>query len=191
MSDRQDVSLRTRRTAQGVVLVDHACGGCAACAAGATLWCLHPTVEGHDLSPEVPLSRAADLVGALLAVAALQEVPASETVLVHGDADGATAMLVRSFAAGRVVVASDLVAVRDELATETTGRAAVVVAGKDARGAVRAVRRGGHVCVADPTAVLPSVTELVQREVTLVGPLDVVGVARRVDAGLWAAAAAA
>lgn len=190
MSHRQDVSLRTRRTTHGVVLVDHACGGCAACVAGATLWCLDPTDEGRDLTPEVPPSRAADLVGALLAVAALQEVPASESVLVRGDADGATAVLVRALAAGRVVVASDPMAARDELATEPTGRAAVVVAGKDARGAVRAVRRGGHVCVADPTAALPSVTELVQREVTLVGPRDVVGVARRVDAGLWAAAAA-
>lgn len=191
MSDRQNVSLRTRRTTHGVVLVNHACGGCGACAAGATLWCLEPADEGHDLTPEVPLSSAVDLVDALLAAAALQEVPASETVLVHGDADGATAVLVRALAAGRVVVASDLVAARDELATEATGRAAVVVAGRDAQSAVRAVRRGGYVCVTDSTAMLPSVTELVQREVTLVGPLDAVGVARRVDASTWAAAAPA
>jgi len=191
MIDAMDVSLRMRRAVHGSVLADHSCGECEACTAGSTLWCVAPTDEGRDLTPEVPEDRLADVAHALLAVAALREAPTPATVLALGDADGATAVLARALSSGRVVVAPDAKTARDDLADEPTGRAAVVVAGADARAAVRAVRRGGHVCVPDATALLPSVTELVQREVTLVGPRDVVGVARRVDADLWARLAGA
>lgn len=191
MFSRPDVSLGSRRTTHGAVLVDRACGVCASCSTGATLWCRTPVADGHDLTPELPVERVAALADALLAVAALGAAPAAPAVLVVADPQGPTAVLARALAAGRVVVASEPAAARDELAGEPTGRAAVVLAGTDARAAVRAVRRGGHVCVADPAATRPSVTELVQREVTLVAPQDVAALAARIDNELWSAAVAA
>ena len=191
MFSRPDVSLGSRRTTHGAVLVDHACGACASCTTGAPLWCATPVADGRDLTPGLPADRIAGLAHALLTVAALDAAPAAAAVLVVGDPQGPTAVLARALADGRVVVASEPAAARGELAGEPTGRAAVVVAGTDARAAVRAVRRGGHVCVADPTATLPSVTELVQREVTLVAPQDVAALAARIDTDLWAAAVAA
>jgi hypothetical protein len=53
------------------------------------------------------------------------------------------------------------------------------------------VRRGGRVFVICADAALPSMTELVQREVSLVVPQDVAAVADRIDPALWAAAVAA
>ena len=50
-----------------------------------------------------------------------------------------------------------------------SGRADVVVTWDRAREAARAVRRGGVVCVGTVGAEMPSVTEVVQREVVLVG----------------------
>ena len=190
MFSRPDVSLGSRRTMHGAVLVDHACGACASCATGAAHWGAAPVPEGRDLTPDLPADCVAVLGDALLAVAALDAAPAASAVLVVGDPHGPTAVLARALATGRVVVASGPAAARDAFAGEPTGRAAVVVAGSDARAAVRAVRRGGHVCVADPTATLPSVTELVQREVTLVAPQDVAALAARIDTDLWAAAVA-
>lgn len=190
MHDRPDVSLGSRRTPRGVVLLDHACGACWACSAGAGLWCLSPTTSGRDISPEVPEGRLVDVVGALASVAALRAAPASSVTLLLADPTAAVAVLAKAVAPGRFVAAADPAEARTALADVPTGRAAVVVAGRDARVAVRAVRRGGHVCVADPTAELPSVTELVQREVTLVGPRDVAGLASRIDGDLWTALAA-
>ncbi|HEU5037980.1 MAG TPA: hypothetical protein VFT70_13320 [Nocardioides sp.] len=191
MNDRSDVSLGSRRTTQGVVLVDHACGACTACAAGAGLWCLTPTPEGRDLTPALPADRVDAVVHALLAVAALVATPTGATALLLADPESPVAVLARALAGGRLVVTDDPAEARTALADEPTGRAAVVVAGDDARAAVRAVRRGGHVCLVDPVAVPPSVTEVVQREVTLVGPRDVTAVAARIDTELWAAVTAA
>lgn len=191
MFSRPDVSLGSRRTAHGAVLVDLACGTCATCAAGATLWCRAALADGRDLTPELPGDRAAAVGEALLAVAALDAAPTTPTVLVLADPRGATAVLARTLSAARVVVATEPVEARDELAGEPSGRAAVVVAGPDVRAAVRAVRRGGHVCVGGLAETLPSVTELVQREVTLVTPQDVAALAARIDTDLWVAAVAA
>lgn len=59
---------------------------------------------------------------------------------------------------------------RSALAKATAfGRADVVVTWRSGREAARAVRRGGVVCVGAADADLPSITELVQREVVLVG----------------------
>ena len=191
MFSRPDVSLGSRRTTQGAVLVDHACGACAACAAGAGLWCLTPDAEARDLSPELPTERVAELAEAMLAVAALAAAPVAEAVLVVADPGGPTAALARGLVAGHVVVAPEPAAARAEFVGEPTGRAAVVVAGADARAAVRVVRRGGHVCLTAAVTTLPSITEVVQREVTLVSPRDVAALAARIDADLWAAAVAA
>jgi hypothetical protein len=194
MVDRPDVSLGIRRTASGVVLVDRSCGDCAACAAGAPLWCTRPDPEGRDLTAVFAAERADVLVAALTAAAALAEAPATSTVLVVGDEDGPLATLVRALVPTRVLVSPDPFAATTKAALgdlEPSGRAPVVVAGTDARAAVKAVRRGGHVCVGLPDARMPSVTELVQREVTLVGPRDVAGTVRRLGEPAWAAAVSA
>jgi threonine dehydrogenase-like Zn-dependent dehydrogenase len=193
MFDRPDVSLGIRRTADSVVLVDRSCGSCPSCAAGATLWCRRPSAEGRDLGSPFPADRAEAVASAIAGAAALAEAPPASTVLVVDREDGPLAVLARVVTAGRVV-GPDLsdADLRSALATtEPTGRAAVIVAGADARAAVKAVRRGGHVCVGQPGARLPSVTELVQREVTLVGPRDVAALVRRVGESAWAATVAA
>ena len=51
----------------------------------------------------------------------------------------------------------------------TTGRADAIVTLHQAREAVRAVRRGGIVCLPALPVDAPTVTELVQREVRLIG----------------------
>jgi hypothetical protein len=55
------------------------------------------------------------------------------------------------------------------LITTPTGRADAVVTLSQAREAVRAVRRGGVVCLPLLPVDAPSITELVQREVRLIG----------------------
>jgi LacI family transcriptional regulator len=109
--------------------------------------------------------------------------------------DGILARLVRVLRPDASVVAGDPddARIRTAVAELTaTGRADTVVAATDARRAVKAVRRGGHVCVGRDGGALPSTTELVQREVTLVGPRTLAGLLsdtlrRGVDAALDAA----
>lgn len=196
MRDRPGTSLDTRSSGAGAdaVLVDRSCGRCGACLAGATLWCLSPSTSGRDVGDPVPADRIGSLIAALLAAAALAEVPAVGTVLAVGDAEGALGVLLRAITDTRVLWAGDPsdARIKGELAhLESSGRAPVVVAGPDVRSAVRAVRRGGHVCTGGSAVTLPSVTELVQREVTLVGPRDVAGVLRRLDQRTWISAVAA
>jgi hypothetical protein len=196
MQDRPDVSLGTRTpgSSAGAVYVDRSCGSCGACLAGAGLWCLRPTEAGRDLTGPVPADRVDTLTAALSAAAALAEAPTAGIVLAVGDEDGALGILVRAVTDARVLVVPDPSAagVKEQLGRlEDSGRAPVVVAGPDVRAAVRAVRRGGHVCVGLPAVSLPSVTELVQREVTLVGPRDVAGLIGRLDQDTWNSAVAA
>lgn len=192
----------TQRAAFGVdqvrageaILVDRACGACATCAAGARQQCSSPVAEGRALTAPFPQEVADTLLAAALAVAALAEAPQTGTVVVVTDESSPLAVLARAVTLTRVLVAPDLAdaALRAELGRlEPSGRARVVVAGGDVRAAVRAVRRGGHVCVGDPALTLPSVTELVQREVTLVGPRDAAGVLTRVSPEAWSAVVAA
>jgi hypothetical protein len=195
MFDRPDVSLGLRRSADGVVLVDRSCGSCASCTAAAPLWCLRPEVEGRDLTPPSTLELIDVLGAALASAAALVEAPAASTVLVIDEQHGPLATLVRALVpSARIVVSPDPFDPRTRSALadlEPSGRAPVVVAGRDARAAVKVVRRGGHVCVGDPGARMPSITELVQREVTLVGPRDLAAVVRRAGESAWAAAVTA
>ena len=194
MFDRPDVSLDFRRTAEGVVVVDRSCGACASCVAGAKLWCLAPVADGRELVPVFAVELAAALGPALAAAAALLEAPAATTVLVVDEQDGPLAVLVRALGPARVLVSPDPFDAETKALladTEPSGRAPVIVAGADARAAVKAVRRGGHVCVGQPGGRMPSVTELVQREVTLVGPRDAAAVVRLVGEPAWAAAVAA
>lgn len=177
-----------------VVFVDRSCGGCAPCGSGATLWCASPSVTGRVLTAPFPAVLAPALRTALLGAAALAAAPDVATVLMAVAAEGPLPVLARAVSSSRLVAGPDLAApeLRAELGRlEPSGRARVVVAGADVRAAVRAVRRGGIVCVADQTARLPSVTELVQREVSLVGARDVAGVLSHLSEADWSAAVAA
>ena len=191
MFDRPEVSLDLRPVAEGVVLVDRSCGDCAVCAAGATLWCRCPLEQGRDLAPAVAAHRAAALGEVLSAAAAFLEAPPASSALVVDEEDGPLAILIRALCDTQVLVAPDPFAasLKAQLAElEPTGRASVVVVRSDAKAAVKAVRRGGHVCVGDPDGPMPSVTELVQREVTLIGPRSVAGLIHSVGAAVWDAA---
>jgi hypothetical protein len=177
-----------------VVFVDRSCGGCAPCTSGGTLWCARPSVTGRVLTTPFPAVLAPALRTALLGAAALAAAPDVATVLMAVAAEGPLPVLARAASSARLVVGPDLAApeLRAELLRlEPSGRARVVVAAGDVRAAVRAVRRGGFVCVADHTARLPSITELVQREVSLVGARDVAGVLSHLSEADWSAAVAA
>lgn len=200
--DRAGVSFGTAaRGAGSAVLVDRSCGRCSTCRSGAGLWCSAPVDHGRVVGPDLPAAAAERLRTAVLAAAALLEAPAARTTLVVTEPGSPTAVLAERLVDGFVLATPSLTddAVRAQVAgREPSGRAAVVVAGDDVRSAVRAVRRGGHVCVppvspVSPTAGLsrPSVTELVQREVTLLAPRQVTDVLDRLAAPDWGAAIAA
>jgi hypothetical protein len=194
MIGRPDVSLGFSRTPDGVVLVDRSCGACPSCTSGAPLWCVRPEDEGRALTPPFAADLVDALAAALAAAAALLEAPAASTVLVVAEHHGPLAILVGTLGPARVLVSPDPFDLETRSALseiESSGRAPVVVAGPDAQAAVKVVRRGGHVCVGDPGARMPSITELVQREVTLVGPRDIAAVVRRAGESAWAAAVAA
>lgn len=194
MEDRPDVSFGTRATGTDAVFVDRSCGHCRACSAGSSLWCVRPSTEGRDVTGPVPGDRREPLTLALQAAAALAEVSEAGTVLALGAEASALGVLLGAVTNVRVLFAADPfdVGIKDELGRlEPSGRAAVVVAGPDVRSAVRAVQRGGWVCTGGPAATLPSVTELVQREVSLVGPRDVAGLIRRLDRNTWISAVTA
>ncbi|WP_191278635.1 hypothetical protein [Nocardioides flavus (ex Wang et al. 2016)] len=66
-------------------------------------------------------------------------------------------------------------------ADSRTGRAQVVLALKDARSAVKSVQRGGTVCLPAADVDAPTITELVQRDVRLVGPSDITSIAKGIE----------
>jgi hypothetical protein len=155
-------------------LVDARCGECAACGVGRDYWCLDARESGPVLA-EIAGVRDHALVrrwiSALAALAAARHEPtAALLVLAHGSPELVTE-LVSGLHAGAVVVAPDArdPEMRRRLSElSSTGRAPLVLTVTDVRTAVRAVERGGQVCGPDDAMLLPSVTELVQRDVTLV-----------------------
>ena len=155
-------------------LVDSRCGTCAACRSARDYWCLDARDSGTVLA-ELADARDSGLVArwtsALAALTVVRRDPGS-ALLVLTDRDGASvAALVEPLHDGPVVVTHDP---RDpEMRTRLvelspTGRAPLVLTVTDVRKAVRAVERGGQVCGPDDRVRLPTVTELVQRDVTLV-----------------------
>lgn len=165
------------------VLLDVSCGRCPQCQAGAPVWCREQGDEGREVV-RVPAALAPDALEALLAAAALERAPDGVPVLVVAAPGSPLPGIVRRLRADDSVVCGDPAdgEVRAALAAlDTTGRAPVLVTTGDARRAVKAVRRGGHVCVSGTAASLPSITELVQREITLVGPRHLAPVTTRID----------
>jgi hypothetical protein len=154
-------------------LVDARCGACAACGVGRDYWCLSAHESGPVLA-EVAGVRDVTLVrrwiGALAAFAAGRHEPAATLLVLAEGSPELVAELVQLWHSGAVVVASDArdPGMRHRLSKLSgTGRAPLVLTVTDVRAAVRAVERGGRVYGPDDGMLLPSVTELVQRDVTL------------------------
>jgi hypothetical protein len=135
--------------------------------------------------------EASEVLTALACVSAFAraEVPSDHAVLVLGDeASLPIARLIERAHGANVFVSDDP---RDPKVTyllaanRPTGRADAVVTTTRVRAAVKAVRRGGRVCAAasdDIAFEMPSITEVVQREVAIVGAGDVVAVALDIGA---------
>ena len=175
--------------ADGRLLVrDLACGRCVNCRAGAPLWCSDPADEGPvllDLSTYD--ADALALLRALTAATALAEsgVSTDSVVLVLDEHPGPLHALCRLAYVGDILCAGDAADadLRRRLAEVSPyARADVVVTTRAARAAVKAVVRGGLVCLPSSEVEAPSVTELVQREVRLVGAMDLAGYIRTVGA---------
>lgn len=179
-------SLRARRDGDDIVVDDRSCGRCPTCAAGFRLWCADPA-EGDEV---LRATSELDPAAALLALTAAAAFAASSTtpdqvVLALDEATGSgaadpfdLARLLGRVHPGPVLAARDAAdpGVRAELARLTElGRADVIVATAQARSAVKAVRRGGTVCLPAAHVDASTVTELVQRELRLVGARDVRG----------------
>ena len=172
--------LRFVAGANAVELVDVRCGACAACAADRDYWCLEARGTGTVLA-EIPGVRDTSLVRrwtSALAALSVSRRQRATALLVLADVPAEVVTdVVAPWVEGPVFVAADArdPEMRRRLALESaTGRAPLVLTVTDARAAVRAVERGGQVCAPDARVPLPSITELVQRDVTLVS-------ARRVD----------
>lgn len=155
---------------------DVSCGACSACAGGAPLWCANPVEHGVVLCSVRADSR--DPLQSLLILASVDaaQIDGDQVIVVVGHDDGdALARLLRLVHGGTVLATTDLKApeLRSALsASRPSGRADVVATLGSARDAVRAVTRGGTVCLTGTTPADATVTEVVQREVRLVGPQD-------------------
>jgi hypothetical protein len=159
-----------------VVIVDRSCGICPTCKSGFLLWCTDTGNERELMAPFTSMDPRS-LLRSLTACAAfvVAGVDPSAVVLVLDETSSdsmSIQALLRSIHPGFVVATSDPAdaGARKALAQVSShGRADVVVASHLARAAVKAVVRGGIVCLPADTVEGLTVTELVQREVQLVG----------------------
>ena len=163
-------------------MFDHACGNCEACLRGVLLSCTEPWAVGVEIlrgavEPDVML-RAVTAAAAFTSSGAAPDA----VVLVLSDTP-TLAKLIRTIHTGPVLESTSSADpdVRAALQGLTpTGRPDVVVTDRQGRAAVKAVVRGGMVALPFAEVDAPSVTELVQREVTLVGPKAVQDLVNRV-----------
>ena len=170
-------------------LLDHACGTCVSCEAGWPVSCERPT-KGESLCSvpdELDLGGVIALFGALSAFLSAG-VHADDVVLaIANKSDTALSDLLTLAHSGTVLCSSDPweLPVKKQLAASSNfARADVVVTLLSARDGVLAVRRGGTVCVGDVANDMPSVTELAQREVRMVGPRDLSSVVKQFGRGV-------
>lgn len=174
-------------------IVDASCGQCLACDEGMSLWCREPNESGARRFADVPSEHADTIVRSLETAFALAGVPAdakdSSPILVVGDSAEVVAVFARRIVDSEVVTAqrSPDAGVRERLtAHHASGRARVGASADSLRMAARAVRRGGYVCGATSAEPLPSVTEVVQREVSLIPARDVRGFGDAFTVADWA-----
>jgi hypothetical protein len=172
-------------------LSEVACRACPTCLSGQPLWCADPVSEPVQRLEWAMTAGASPALSALACSAAFAraDVSSDHAVLVLGDDTWSTLVtLIEGQHGGSVLVAVDP---RDPdvtsilAANRPAGRADVVVTPSRVRAAVKAVRRGGRVCTsaaADTDVDMPTITEVVQREVAIVGAGDVVGTALEVGA---------
>ena len=169
-------TLVVRHDVVGAHLGSGRCGHCRECLGGLSVWCSQVTSHGDlahlghtGAAPEQDLAA----VACLSAVERAGLGPGAVLIaLLSDDLAPWIASAARELTGAVVLATKDLKdpVLRDQLANRPTGRADGVVVWRDAASAVRAVRRGGVVCVGAPDPRLPSITELVQREVRIVGP---------------------
>lgn len=177
---------------RATLLADTRCGDCPACCSGRDYWCLSELSEGPVLG-EIQGVTDVDLVrrwtSAMLGLASAPRHPGSVLLVLADVPLDRIATLVAPWHDGPVLAGTDTrdPGLRGRLAElSPTGRAPLVLAVGDVRAAVRAVQRGGQVCGPDAPVRLPSITELVQRDVTLVSARGIDALADRQD---WAALA--
>lgn len=181
---------------RGLVL-DHSCQSCAICAAGSPVWCQTPIRIGRILCKYPTILSATEVLAKLMTLSALVAAELSASDVVLAITPGNPAGLLRL--AGLVHQGPLLSAanpkdpsVKMALAHLTsTGRADAVLSTHSVRAAVRAVSRGGCVCVPDRVADPTTVTEFVQRELRLVGPRELDRTVRKVGQSSIEAALAA
>ena len=175
-NDHHVGALTATRLGGRVVIVDRSCGICTTCKSGFLLWCTDNGNERELMAPITSMDPHS-LLRSLTACAAfaVASVDPSAAVLVLDEASNdpmSIKALLRSIHPGFVVATSDPAdaGARKALAQVSShGRADVVVASHLARAAVKAVVRGGIVCLPADAVEGPTVTELVQREVQLIG----------------------
>lgn len=165
-----------RDDAQGVHLGSSGCGHCEACRDRLSAWCLQP----GDFAELASLSTdCGDLERDMAGIACLSAVERAGldqddvlVVLLDGGLPTWVVEAARRVTGGAVLATDDLKDpdLRAALADRPTGRADAVLVRVDVASAVRAVRRGGVVCVGSLVPTLPTVTDLVQREVRVIGP---------------------
>lgn len=186
------LALSVAARGRGTQLLDTSCGACSRCDAGWPLWCVSRGSPRREVDVDVPHTRAQALLAAVVTVSALAEAAVQDrVVVVHDDPDGAVAAAAAALRARAVLRAGRTVPERadgvvagtdDEVRAHLTdltptGRADVVaIAGGDARRALRTVVRGGWLAVGTAAVPAATVTEVVQRELRIAGPKDVVGV---------------
>ena len=175
-------SVRVSRIGIDIVVEESSCGACPPCRVGFGLWCASPAGPREALRMESVLGAECAL-RSITAAAALAGggTPATGVILALDSCPGdpgdplALGRLAAVAHAGALVRARDAgdASVRGELARlSELGRPDAVVTTGGARAAVKAVRRGGTVFIPAAPLDSPSVTELVQREVRLVGARD-------------------
>lgn len=169
-------ALSVQTSGAQTVVEDRACAACAACRAGWAVWCSSPLARGeHVLRLDVALTGEEILPPLLASAAFVASARRGDAIVLAVGSAGPVSLpaLVRLVHGGEVIAAAGAgePAARAVLADlSPTGRADVVVSCGDIRAAVRAVSRGGVVCLPGASGSGPSITELVQREVRLVGP---------------------
>ena len=191
-------SIQQRAAGVGLVMiVDASCGFCAECASGVRLNCTVPDALGGLCGPAVPSAAAAGLTRALLTAAALATIAPeadSTPIAAIGRNAEAVATFARRAAGTEVISAPDSrdPALRRRLAdAHVTTRPRIALSASSLRSAVRLARRGGFAAAPGDVSDLPSVTEVVQREVTLAQAHSVRDLLQTLSPEDWADAAAA
>lgn len=169
------------------LIEDASCNSCTACTSQNDYWCTAPSAVGDPLGAldgTVPATWVRRWVTVLSALAVTGSGGDDLVLLLSRTPSDRAVDLVRTVHPGTVLATDGSNDASRAVLREAsaTGRAQVVVALQDARAAVRSVQRGGCVCAPDAPVALPTVTELVQRDVRLVGPSTLRPLTER---GLW------